>query len=144
MVEKNFDLEHSVSQVHDPDTMTGDADGASVDMVDYDRCTFLALVGASGDTLSATVKVELEVEESDDDSSFTDVADADLTSWVAGVNDGCFGVIDAAAEDDAVYKTTYKGSKRYVRPVINIVGTHSNGIPIGIVAIRHGKHGDSL
>jgi len=127
-----------VVQVIDPATHTADVDGDSVDLLHYSGVTFLALVGESGDTLSGSVKVELEVEDSDDDSSFSDVADADLQNYVAGTNDGCFGVIDAAAEDDAVYKGTYKGSSRYARPVINLVGTHTNGIPIGIVAILHG------
>jgi hypothetical protein len=125
-------------QVIDPDTITADTDGSSVDLLGYDRVVFYALIGESGDTLSGSVKIELEVEESADDSSFTDVADAHLTKYVAGTNDGCFALIDAAAEDDAVYMTEYRGSKRYVRPVINVTGTHSNGTPMGIVALRIG------
>ena len=126
-------------QVVDPVVISADADGSSVDLKNYDGgVTFLALVGASGDELSGSVYVELEVEESADDSTFTDVADADLVGYVAGNNDGCFAVIDAPAEDDAVYKCHYRGNKRYVRPVINVTGTHTNGIPIGIVALRLG------
>lgn len=136
---RDFENRFKVDQVVDPVVVSADADGASVDLLGYRHVAFLALVGESGDTLSGSVYLELEVEESSDDSSFTDVADADLQTYVAGNNDGCFGVIDAAAEDDAVYKTTYKGSKRYVRPVMNITGTHTNGIPVGIVAIRFGK-----
>jgi hypothetical protein len=134
------DIEGEVrhDQVLDPVVLTADADGDSVDMKDYEHVAFYALVGESGDTLSGTVYLELEVEESADDSSFTDVADADLTNYVAGTNDGTFAKIDAAAEDDAVYMTQYKGSKRYVRPVANISGTHSNGIPVGILAVRFG------
>lgn len=135
---RDFLNRFKVTQVVDPAVVTADVDGDSVDMLGYGWCTFLALVGESGDTLSGSVKIELEVEESDDDSTFTDVADADLQNYVAGTNDGCFAVVDAAAEDDAVYKATYKGSSRYVRPVINVSGTHTNGTPIGIVAIRHG------
>ena len=67
-----------------------------------------------------------------------DAADADVQGYVSGTNDGCFAVIDAAAEDDAAYACTYRGSARYVRPVINVSGTHNNGTPIGIIAIRHG------
>ena len=127
-----------ITQVVDPATITSDTDGSSVDMLGYNWVTFMALVGESGDTLSGSVKIELEVEESDDDSSFTDVADAELQNYVAGTNDGCFAVVDAAAEDDAVFKATYRGNARYIRPVINLTGTHTNGTPIGIVAIQHG------
>ena len=125
-------------QVVDPDTITADTDGSSVDLLGYSRVVFYALVGESGDTLSGSVKIELEVEDSADDSTFADAADADLTQYVAGTNDGCFALIDAAAEDDAVYMTEYRGAARYVRPVINVTGTHSNGTPIGIVALRIG------
>jgi len=138
---KNFDLSCAISQVVDPDTITADTDGSSVDMKGYDCCTFVALVGESGDTLATALYIELEVEESDDDSSFTDAADADVKGYVAGNNDGCFAYIDAADEDDTVYHCTYHGSSRYVRPVINVTGTHSSGTPIGIIAIRHAKHG---
>lgn len=137
---RDFPNNIKVDQVIDPDTITADTDGASVDLKDYEWVAFLALVGESGDTLSGSVYIELEVEESDDDSTFTDVADADLSDTVTGNNTGTFGKIDAAAEDDAVFTTQYRGSSRYVRPVINLTGTHTNGTPIGIVALRMGKN----
>lgn len=140
-MEKDFISNFKTDQVVDPVVITTDTDGASVSLVGYDACTFIALVGESGDTLSGSVKIELEVEDSDDDSTFADAADADLQGYVAGTNDGCFAVIDAAAEDDNEFVATYKGSGAYVRPVINMTGTHTNGTPIGIVAIRHAKHG---
>ena len=120
---------------------TIDANGLSVDMLGYDRCTFLAALGDSGDTLSGSVYVELEVEESDDDSSFSDVPDADLQGHVDCNNDGCVAAVNAPAEDQALFTATYKVSKRYVRPVLNVTGTHTNGIPITIIAVRHAKHG---
>ncbi len=128
-----------VDQVIDPVVLTADADGGSVDMTGYESCAFYALVGESGDTLSGSVMLELEVEESDDDSTFTDVADADLRNYVTGTNNGCFGVIDAAAEDDAVFSCQYIGGSKFVRPVANLTGTHTNGIPVGIIAVRAKK-----
>lgn len=135
---KDFLNRFKRTQVVDPDTITEDTDGTAVDMKGFDRVTFLALVGASGDTLGATVKIELEVEDSDDNETFADAADADVDGYVDGSNDGCFALIDAATEDDAVYACTYRGTARYVRPVINVTGTHTNGTPIGIVALQHG------
>ncbi len=125
-----------MDQVVDPVVISADADGASVDMQGYNSVAFFALIGESGDTLSGSVYVELEVEESTDDSTFTDAPDADVRGSVTGTNVGTFGLIDAAAEDDAVYSCQYTGGKRYVRPVINVTGTHTNGIPIGILAVR--------
>lgn len=126
----------SVSQLIDPDTLTADANSTAVDLQGYSSLMLVANVGASGDTLSGSVKIELEVEESDDNVTFTDVANADLHKSVTGTNVGTFAVIDDAAEDDAVYITGYQGNKRYVRVVANLTGTHTNGTPVSVSAIR--------
>jgi len=115
--------------------LDADADGASVDRKGYDRVLFIATIGVGGITFDASNRIELEVEESDDNSTFTDVADADLVGEVDGVNDGCFGVVNSAALDDAIYTVEYKGSARYARPVLNFVGTHGTGTPISVVAV---------
>jgi len=135
---RDFENNIKITQVVDPVVITADANGASVDLLDYEGVTFVAAIGESGDTLSGTVYVELEVEDSSDDSTFADCADTEITNSVTGNNTGTFAKIDAAAEDDAFYETTYKGSNRYVRPVINVSGTHSNGTPIAILAFRFG------
>lgn len=118
--------------------LDADTDGSSVDLKGYRWVTFVAQIGTGGITFDSSNKIEFEVEESDDDSTFTDVADADLQGAVAGTNDGCFGVVDSAADDVATYECTYKGSSRYVRPTVNFSGTHGTGTPISVLAIRHG------
>ena len=135
---RDFEDNIKITQVVDPVVITADANGASVDLLGYKGVTFVANVGESGDTLSTSVYVELELEDSADDSTFADCADAEVTNSVTGNNTGTFAKIDAAAEDDAFYETTYKGAARYVRPVINVSGTHTNGIPISITAFRFG------
>ncbi len=125
-------------QLVDPAAATADVDSASVDMKDYSHVAFYVLVGATGDTLDGSNDINLEVEESADDSSFSDCADADITNAVTGANTGTFAHIDAGAEDDALYMTQYKGSARYVRVVINVTGTHTNGTPVGVLAMRFG------
>lgn len=125
-----------ITQLLDPATVTTDQNSASIDLKDYGTGTIVVSVGESGDTLSGSVKIELELEESDDNSSFTDCADTVLSSYVAGTNDGCFAVIDAAAEDDAVYTVSYLGGSRYVRAVVNVTGTHTNGTPIAVIGLR--------
>jgi hypothetical protein len=130
--------EDTDEQPIDPAVVAADVDGSSVDLQGYESVTFIASVGETTTTLNSTNNIELEVEESADDSSFTDVDDDDLIGEVAGTNDGCFGVIDAAADDDASFRCQYVGDKRYVRPVINVIGTVATGPPIGVVAIKHG------
>lgn len=129
----------TLQQIIDPDTATADVTSAAVDMAGFADVAFAVLVGASGDTLSGSVKIELEVQESDDNSTYTAVANANLSSSVTGTNVGTFAVIDDGAEDDAVYSVKYLGSKRYLKVVANLTGTHSNGTPIGAVAIKSGE-----
>lgn len=113
-----------------PAVITTDTDGDGVDLQGYDGALIVAHIGISGDTLGASLHTQIEIEESEDDSTYDDVADADLTDTVTGDNTGTICKIDAAAEDPAVHVSSYLGTKRYIRAVDNITGTHTNGTPI--------------
>lgn len=126
-------------QLISPVILTGPADGASVDLKGYDGALIAILIGESGDTLSGAVRIECELEESSDNSEFTDVDDSDLVNEVSGTNSGCFGLIDDPAEDDQIFFCQYTGDQRYVRPVANLIGTHSTGTPIAAFGMRLGK-----
>ena len=123
-----------------PVIITADANCTSVDLAEFNQVTFIASVGASGDTLSGSVYLELEVEESDNDSDWTDCVDADITNAVTGTTTGTFALINATDEDETVHMTTYKGNKRYVRVVANVTGTHTNGIEVGVVSLKSGSN----
>jgi hypothetical protein len=114
-------------------TVTADQDCTAIDLKGYQSCGVDVVVGNSADTLSGSVYFLLEMEHSDDNSTWTDCADADIRDAVTGTNTGTFAKIDAPAEDSAVFSVQYVGSKRYCRAVINAVGTHTNGTPIGVV-----------
>ncbi|MCU0589866.1 MAG: hypothetical protein MUC33_01380 [Desulfobacterales bacterium] len=115
-----------------------DTNCTSVDGRGFKEVVHVVHLGDSGDTLSGSVKVECELEESDDNSSFTAVPAAKLTNAVSGANTGCFGLIDAPTEDSQFYWTEYRGSKRYTRVVLNFTGTHTSGIPVAAWALRRG------
>jgi hypothetical protein len=119
---------------------TADVNGTGVDTQDSVGVACVGHVGTSGDTLSGSVYLALEVEHSDDNSTWADCADADIDAAVTGANTGTFAKIDDAAEDDAVYKCNYIGSKRYVRVVGNLVGTHTNGISFSAVVMLKPQH----
>lgn len=123
-----------------PAVRTADANGSTIDTQGYDAVGLEAHIGLSGDTLSGSVMIEMEVEHSDDGSSWSDCANADLSVSVTGTNTGTFAVIDAAADDEQAYKTDYIGAKRYVRIVANFTGTHTNGCPLsalGLLGLAH-------
>jgi hypothetical protein len=124
-----------VSQLIDPANKTSGENSGSYDTQNMGAVTLMALVGESGDTLNGSNHIQLEVEESDDDATWNDVADEDLVNTVSGDNTGTFAKIDDPSEDDATYLTSYIGSKRYVRVVTNLTGTHSSGTPMGVIAL---------
>ena len=121
-----------------PINLTADSNTAAVDMLEYRYAGFYGMIGASADTLSGSVYILLELEESTDNSTYTDVADADITNAVTGLNTGTFAKIDAADEDAMIYMCEYKGSARFVRAVVNLVGSHSSGTPIAVFSLRTG------
>ena len=129
----NVDVVRLLDPVLTAPTVDRDGD-VDVDLKGYNSCEIVVAVGESGDTLAAGLNVSLELEESDDDSTYTDVADAQLLGATGG-GSGQFALINDPAEDDTVYRVGYVGSKRYVRLKVNVTGTHTNGIPIGAVAL---------
>lgn len=121
----DLNVVHSI----DPAVITSDTNGAAVDLADYHAATVAFTFGESGDTLSGSVYAEGRIEESADGSTgWTAVADADLR--------GTEPTVDDAAEDDATYLVGYVGSERYIRAVIDVTGTHTNGTPIAATVIR--------
>lgn len=119
----------NVVQVANPATATNTVTSSAIDLQGYNSCTVLISVGQSGDTLSGSVYWTLKLTESVDDSSYTDVAASDMLGSQTAV-------IDSSSEDEAVYKLGYVGSKRYLKAVATKTGTHTNGTPIGIIAVR--------
>ena len=120
-------------------TRTTDADGSTVDLRGFKSALFVAAIGANGsiatDSLSSSIKVEIEVEESINDSDWDDVADADLVGYVAGTNDGCMVVVNEDTKTSAVYIAQYIGDKRYVRAVANFTDTPSIPVSVAVIAL---------
>jgi hypothetical protein len=106
---------------------TADANGTGFDRKDFPAVSLLFIIGASGDTINTTNKIACLFEESDDNSTFTTVAAADLI--------GTLPVIDTVGELSQTYQVGYKGAKRYVRGGFDYSGTHSVGTSNAIIAL---------
>lgn len=129
-----------VSSLLIPAVRNSDTNSSGLDLADA-LCAEIAVhLGDSADTLSGTNKIEIELEHSDDNSSWSDCADAEIDTAVTATNTGTFALVDAPSEDSTVFKVGYKGSKRYVRAVLNFSGTHSTGIPCSVVGMLKPKH----
>jgi hypothetical protein len=114
---------------------------AEVDMQGFESLTLVGLLGASAATLSGSIKVELEVQHADDDGTgsagaYTAVADADIVGAVTGSATGTFAVIDADAKLGQLYKTAYRGTKRFVKVNVRLTGNHSTGTLVAVAAIK--------
>ena len=116
------------------------ANGTGVDLQGYESATVLVDVGAEGDTLSSSVHFEISLEESDDDSTYTDVAQASIIDGTIA-SGGIFLKLDGTTGGDpdttgGIFRVGYVGNKRYIRVVIAKTGTHSTGTPIGAMVVR--------
>lgn len=122
-----------IEQLTDPAVSSASVTSAACDLAGCEGVMFSVSFGESGDTLSGSVKWDCKLTEcATSGGSYTDVAAAD----VIGNTTNQFGLVDAAADDDAVYSLGYKGSKRYVKVVVTKTGTHTNGTPISIYAVK--------
>jgi len=119
---------------------TAAGNGTGVDLQGYESATVLVDVGAEGDTLSGSVYFEISLEHSDDDSTYSDCAQADIIDGTIAAG-GIFLKLDGTTggnPDSAggIFRVGYIGGKRYVRVVLAKTGTHSNGTPIGAMIVR--------
>jgi len=133
----NKDLANNLlmTQVLDPATLTATANTTGLDLKSASGAMINVLIGESGDTLSASVKWDLILQHSDDNSAWSAVTSNTDVSFADVDSSGIYATIDAAAEDDASYPIGYNGAKRYVRVAVTKTGTHTNGTPIGAVGI---------
>jgi hypothetical protein len=129
--------DNSIAQVLKPAVINSDTLTSEIDMQGYQELLAIVNVGLSADTLNSTNKIYLELQHSDvSGSGYAACADADIVNAVTGATTGTFALIDSASEDETVYFTGYKGTKRYLKVNINFEGTHATGTPIGVTAIK--------
>jgi len=121
-----------IEMVDAPIIRTATLTGATIDLKGYEGVNVIAAFGASGDTLSGSLYWTGKLQESADDSSWSDVAAGD----VIGATTNVFALVDAPGDIDAVYSLGYRGTKRYVRAVITEVGVHTNGTDFGLLAAK--------
>ncbi len=126
------DLFHKVlvTQPLNPVTTITTKTSSAIDLQGFDSASVIFAIGQTGDALSGSVYWTLKLQHCDDDATYVDVTLADLNSTSATV------VVDSTAKDEVSYTFGYAGMKRYLKGVATPTGSHSNGTPIGILAIR--------
>lgn len=111
MSSRDMRLELDTKQSVVPQSIGGAVSGLGVDLAGSESALVVLSNGAA--TAAATVKVQ----ESDDNATFTDVADADLI----GLTGNPAGFVTTAS---TVLKVSYVGNKRFIR-VATTAGTAS-------------------
>lgn len=112
------DLKNNIDEVNSiaPAAHTASINGAGVDIKGFDGVVVSFVVGARTDGTHTP-----KVQESDDNSAFTDVAAADLEGTLAAL---------AANTNQRV---GYKGGKRYLRAVSTVAGATTGAVYAGTV-----------
>lgn len=115
--------------------LSADNTPPAVDMRGYDAAEIVLAIGAGGITFDATNKIEFVLTHSDDDSTYTNVADADMLG-VSSITDGIIKSLTSAHAAAAVYRFGYKGGKRYLKLLADFSGTHAAATPIAATLIQ--------
>jgi hypothetical protein len=121
-------------------TLAADNTPAAIDLQGFDGAKLLIQVGAGGITFDATNKVEFKITHSDDDSTYTAVAAADV---ILGTNAdssvGTGGIVKSLVAAHATADITsvdYIGGKRYLKVLADFSGTHGTGTPICVTVVK--------
>ena len=137
-----YDLANNTAPVlsYKPTTTTAAANGTGVDLQGYSSSTLFLFSGAEGDTLSSSVYFEISIEHSDDNSTFTDCSQTDITNGTIAAG-GIWLKIDGTAGGNPdttgmIAQVGYVGGKRYIRGVIAKTGTHSTGTILAMGVIK--------
>ena len=139
------DLHSNISIVKGltPQTVTS-GDGAvntgNVDLQGFNSAEIEFSIGANlGDTLSGTNKFTVALTHAPDDGAgspgdYANVEAADVLGVTPAT--GVVFTIDAAAEDELVYRCGYVGGKRFIKVTITPNGTLTSGNPCAINIIK--------
>lgn len=119
-----------------PAVLAADNTEIAVDLAGYQAATLYIQVGVGGISFSGTNKIEFKLTHSDDNSTYTAVASADI---VGSPTVGTGGIIEsytAAKAAASINEYGYKGGKRYLKLLADFSGTHGTGTPISAVVVR--------
>ncbi len=112
-----------------PISVTATGTSSTVDMQGFSSCMFLLLVGAF--TFTSGNKMTIAIQESDDGTTFTAVADADLLSVEST---GVHRVLDGTEDAGTINEFHYQGTKRYLQMKYTETGTVD--VPLAVLAVK--------
>lgn len=130
----------AVTQVLAPQTIQAAAlNSGAMDMQGVETLAVAVLVGAIGDTLDSSNRIDLKIEHADDDgtgapAAFENCTDADVHA-VDSVTAGVFASINDDAKAENRHVVEYCGGKRFVKVTATPVSLETGG-PIAMIALQ--------
>jgi len=127
------------TQTLNPATITGSGtttDLSSVDKQGWGSTQHVLNVGESGDTWSGSHKTDVTLQDSPDDSTWTDVTDNTRVNGGTVAAGGIWATFDAEAEDNAQVSIEYIGPQQFSRLQLERTGNHSSGTPMSSTAFN--------
>jgi len=109
-------------------------ESTAIDTLGSENLAVTVMVGAIADVLSSSAKLDLKIEHSDDNVTYTACTDTDVSNF-SNLSSGVFVVIDDEAKEDTRYVVEYLGSKRYVRVTAVPTGLSTGG-EIAMLALK--------
>lgn len=131
---KDAHSKKKVVNLVDAATLAADNTPAAVDRAGYESIEIVLSIGAGGITFSGTNKIEFVLTHSDDNSTYSNVTDADMLG-VSGISSGIVKALTAAHGTATPYRFGYIGGKRYLKLLADFSGTHGTGTPIAAIAV---------
>lgn len=121
-------------------TLDADTNGAAVDNQLYKSVVHGWYVGIGGITFTSTNRLDIVIQESDDNSTWTAVASEEDLILPYGISFTTGGIVKSyiaakAAADTTYNLVGYRGKKRYSRLRLEFGGTHSSGTPVEIITL---------
>ena len=133
-----FDLKNNIELVECLNAIekAADTDATAIDTQGFNSSMAIVNVGAPGITFSGTNKVDIKLEDSSDNSTFTAVTNNNFVTGGTVDSSGIWQTIDADGDCNAVYGIGYVGPQRYYRVVLDFSGTHGAGTVFGVVGAQ--------
>ena len=133
-----FDLKNNIELVECLNAIvkTADTNASGVDTQGANSAMVIVNVGAPGVTFSGSVKVDVKLEDSADNSTYGAVTNNNFVTGGTVDSNGIWQTIDADGDCNAVYGLGYVGPERYYRVVLDFSGTHGTGTVFGVVGAQ--------
>ena len=130
-IQSNLGLVEAIA----PAVYVADNTPAVIDLLGFGSALISLHVGVGGITFTGTNKIEFVLSHSNDNTTYTPVAQADVQG-VTGVTNGIVKSLIAAQAASSLNKIGYIGNKRYLKLLADFSGTHGTGTPFAASVVK--------